>query len=303
MLDNLTIIDDFEPLVELTIKTLTNDNTRRSYRMAILDFLRWWASEGRPPFSKDVVLKYRLMLSRGKLSISTINLRLNVIHKLAIESLDAGLLSADAANGIIRVKGLKYAGTKSGNWLNIEQAERLINAPDINNPIGIRDRAILAIMLGAGLRRTECANLTIEHFQQREGRWCIVDILGKGNKIRTVPIAEWVHQAVDSWALTGKVYSGILFYPMDRANGRGPRKALTSQGIWVIVSYYAKRCGMSVRPHDLRRSFAKLAYKGQSDLVQIQLSLGHSDPKTTLRYLGNILDYQNSPADHLGLNL
>jgi site-specific recombinase XerD len=303
MLNALTVIDDFEPLVELTIKGLSNDNTRRSYRTCILDFLRWWTAEGKPPFCKDVVLEYRFMLSKGKLSISSINLRLNVVRRLAIESLDAGLMSSEIAGGIMRIKGLKNGGTKTGNWLTIEQSERLINAPDTNNPIGIRDRAILACMLGAGIRRTECANLQIEQIQQREGRWCICDLLGKGNRIRTIPIAGWVWGAIDAWALTGKVHTGCLFYSLDRAHGRGMRRPLTGQGIFIIVRYYARRCGIKVKPHDLRRSFAKLAYRGKADLVQIQASLGHSDPKTTMRYLGNIQDFVDAPADHLGLNL
>lgn len=300
---DLITYDDFQPIIDLVVKGLTNPNTRRSYRTCILDFLNWWVSVGKPQFSKDVVLEYRLMLSRGKLSISSINLRINVIHKLAIESLDSGLMASDVANGIARVKGLKSAGTRAGNWLTIPEAERLINSPGTNSPIGIRDRAIMAIMLGAGLRRSECANLQIEQLQRREGRWCICDLLGKGNKLRTIPIADWVWQAVDAWCLTGKVNEGFIFYPLDRCNGRKPRRPLTGQGIFTIVRYYAKQQGLNIKPHDLRRSFAKLAYRGKSDLLQIQTSLGHSDPKTTLRYLGNVQDFVDAPADHLGLNL
>jgi len=303
MLDALTIIDDFQPIIDLVIKGLTNDNTRRGYKQSITHFLNWWVSEGRPTFCKDLVLRYRLALSRGNLSISTINMRIIVLHKLAMESIDAGLMSAEVANGIIRIKGLRNAGNKCGNWLSIEQAERLINAPDINSPIGIRDRAILCVMLGAGLRRDECANLTLEHFQQREGRWCIIDLLGKGSRLRTIPIAEWVHSAVDAWCLTGKIYSGPIFYPLDRVWGRKPRKPITGQAVFIIVRYYARQCGIKVTPHDLRRSFAKLAYRGKSDLIQIQSSLGHGDPKTTLRYLGNVQSFEDAPADHLGLNL
>lgn len=301
--NSLEVLTNFEPLVELTIKSLTNANTRRAYETSIRDFLTWWTDEGRPLFCKDVVLKYRLMLTRGKLSIASINLRLNAIRKLTIESLDAGLMTADIANGILRIKGLKKAGTNCGTWLTKEQCEALINAPDTNSPIGLRDRALLALLIGAGLRRSEVANLKIEDIQLREGRWCIVDLLGKGNRTRSIPIANWVKESVDAWALTGKVYSGILFYPMDRANGRKARKAITGQGVFVIARYYANQCGLKIRPHDLRRTFAKLAYKGKSDLVQIQASLGHSNPATTLKYLGDIQSFVDAPCDHLGLNL
>jgi integrase len=303
MENNLIVLTDFEPLIELTIKSLTNEHTRRSYRRSIEDFLKWWDLEGKPPFSKDVVLKYRLEMTRGQWKPATINLHINVIHKLATEALDAGLINADAANGILRVKGVKNNGARAGNWLTIEQAEQLINSPDSNNPIGIRDRAILAIFLGSGLRRSEIANLTVEHIQKREDRWCVCDICGKGNRTRTVPIPNWVYEALEAWMFTGKVFSGFLFYPMDRTHAHKPRVQLNSQSLYNLVVFYAKLCGLNVSPHDCRRTFGKLSYKGGSDIVQIQASLGHSSPTTTLKYLGDVQNFEDAPADHLGLNL
>jgi len=303
MENSLVVLTNFDPIIELVIGDLTNPNTRRAYKGAITHFLNWWVYEGQPPFCKDVVLKYRLALVNGGIAASTINLRIQAIRKLALESLDRGLMDDTVANGIRRMKGVKIAGVRAGNWLVPEQAERLINAPDINNPIGLRDRALLSLLIGAGLRRSEVATLKIENIQIREGRWCIIDLLGKGGRVRTIPIANWVKESVDAWALTGKVFEGYLFYPLDRCNGRKPRKAITGQGVFVIARFYARQLGLNIRPHDLRRTFAKLAYRGQSDLVQIQCSLGHSDPKTTLRYLGDVQSMIDAPADHLGLNL
>lgn len=303
MLDALTIIDDFQPIIDLVISDITNPNTRRSYKQSIIHFLNWWRSEDRPLFCKEIVLKYRLELVNSGLAAATINLRMQSIRKLAIESLDHGLMDAITANGIIRVKNMRIRGIRSGNWLSKEQAERLINTPDINNIIGIRDRAILACMLGAGLRRTECANLKVENIQMREGRWCLCDIIGKGNRIRTIPIADWVKQSLDAWCLTGKIYSGCLFYSLDRTHYYKERKQMCDQAIYEIVRFYANICGIKVLPHDLRRTFGKLAYKGGSDIIQIQSSLGHSDPKTTLRYLGDVQSFEDAPADHLGLKL
>ncbi len=203
--------------------------------------------------------------------------------------------------GYLRVKGLKHAGRRSGNWLTKEQAEALINAPEAITPLGVRDRAILACLIGAGLRRSELVNLQVENIQQREGRWCFVDIMGKGSRIRTVPIPGWVKENIDDWLRTGKVYSGNVFYSLDRTHARKPHTPMSGQAIYCTVRYYAQALGIKAQPHDLRRSFAKLSYKGGSDIVQIQSSLGHSSPETTLRYLGDVQDIRDAPADHLGL--
>ena len=77
------------------------------------------------------------------------------------------------ANGITRVKGVRL-----GSWLSLRQAQSLLNAPDIATLKGLRDRAIIALLLGCSLRRSEVAALTMEHIQQRDGRWCIVDLFG-----------------------------------------------------------------------------------------------------------------------------
>ena len=73
-----------------------------------------------------------------------------------------------------------------GNWLSALQAQTLLNAPDITTLKGLRDRAILAVLLGCGLRRSEAANLTFTHLQQRDGRWCIVDLVGKHGRVPKV---------------------------------------------------------------------------------------------------------------------
>ena len=84
------------------------------------------------------------------------------------------------AAGIAKIKDVKSLGTRIGNWLSKKEAERLLQSPDITTIEGLRDRAVLAVMIGAGLRRAEVANLRIDHIQLRDGRWCLVDLVGKG---------------------------------------------------------------------------------------------------------------------------
>jgi site-specific recombinase XerC len=91
---------------------------------------------------------------------------------------DNGLLPPDLATGITRGKGVASKGIRLGNWLSVQQAQKLLSAPDATTPKGLHDRAILAVLLGCGLRRSEVAALTVGHVQQRDGRWCIVDLIG-----------------------------------------------------------------------------------------------------------------------------
>jgi site-specific recombinase XerD len=76
------------------------------------------------------------------------------------------------------VRGAKRQGVSTGNWLTKKQAEDLINRPDIGTLKGKRDRAMLTVLIGCGLRREEVARLSLDHVQQRDGRWCIVDLVG-----------------------------------------------------------------------------------------------------------------------------
>ncbi len=164
----------------------------RGYRHAIDEFVDWYCSEPRLSFSKTVVVRYRMHLESRHLAPGTINLRLGAVRRLAYEASDCGLLSADLAAGIRRVKGVKKLGVRLGNWLTAEQGQALWQAPDRERLKGKRDRALLAVLLSCGLRRHELAELTFGHLQQREGHWAIVDLIGKAGHVRTIPVPDWV---------------------------------------------------------------------------------------------------------------
>ena len=114
-----------------------------------------------------MVTRYRISLEQRHYASTTINLRLAAVRELAYEAADCGLLSADMAAGIRRVKGTKRLGVPVGNWLTAEQGKRLLLAADGASLRDKRDYAALAILLGCGLRRAELTALRVEDFQQR----------------------------------------------------------------------------------------------------------------------------------------
>ena len=120
-----------------------------------------------------MVTRYRISLELQLYASTTINLRLAAVRRLAYEAADCGLLSADLAAGIRRVKGAKRLGVPVGNWLTAEQGKRLLRTVDCSSLRGKRDYATLAILLGCGLRRAELTTLRVEDIQQREDHWVI----------------------------------------------------------------------------------------------------------------------------------
>jgi integrase len=200
------------------------------------------------------------------------------------------------------VEGVRIEGRRLGNWLSKGQAQALLEAPDTSTVKGLRDRAVLAVLVGCGLRREEAAALQMRHLQQREGRWVIVDLVGKRNKTRSVPMPSWAKAAIDAWCQAAGIVEGPIFLAI-RRGGHVQRSAMTAQAIFNLVTEYAGRVGVIAAPHDLRRTFAKLAHKGGAPVDQIQLSLGHSSMQTTERYLGVEQNLPSAPCDALGLTL
>jgi len=204
-------LPDLEHVKSAVLVSLRSPESQRSYRRSIEDFVCWYCSEPRLSFNKTVVTRYRIHLEDQLLAPGTINVRLAAVRRLAYEAADTGLLSPELAAGIRRVKGAKKLGMRLGNWLTVDEARSLWQLPDMHSVKGKRDRAILAVLLGCGLRRRELIDLTFDHIQRREDHWAIVDLVGKGGHIRTVPMPNWVKQTVDDWLTVAKVAHGKIF--------------------------------------------------------------------------------------------
>ena len=302
-MENLIRHDATQIAIQTVINSLDSPHSRRAYERHLREFIAWYRSSDQTALNKATVQRYTAELRESGISASTINQRLSAIRKLAAEAADNGALDAQIANRIKAIKGIRQEGTRTGNWLAKQQAQQLLRAPDTSTRKGLRDRAILALLLGCGLRRAEAASLTFDHIQQRDGRWVLVDLVGKRNKLRSVPMPAWTKAAIDEYATATGLIAGIVFRPINKG-GRITADRMTEQAIYNVVLYYADKVSVGkIAPHDLRRTFAKLAHKGGSGLDQIQLSLGHGSIQTTERYLGVEQDLTDAPCDHLGLRL
>ena len=259
-MNELTVVDkasEWRRMKSLVLDSVRSPITKRVYNMALDEFFGWYGQEPRPGFTKATVNAWRVTLDERGLGSSSIIVRMSAIRKLAVEAMDNGLLAPDLAAGIQRVKSAKTLGVRTGNWLNTKEAQALLNAPDISKLVGLRDRAIIAVLLGCALRRFEAAALTMAHVQQRDGRWCIVDLIGKHGRVRTVPMPAWVKVAIDAWTGRACVVDGYIFRPVNRG-GRIQGDSLSEKVVWQMLKPYAKVAGVAgIAPHDCRRSCAK----------------------------------------------
>ena len=290
---------DLEQSKNAVLNSLRAASSQESYGHAIDEFIGWYCSEPRLSFNRTVVLRYRFFLEQKNLAPSTINVRLAAVRRLAYEASETGLLSPDLAAGIRRVKGAKCLGVRIGNWLTIDQSRTLLGKPS-DSLRGKRDRAILALLIGCGLRRAELVGLRTGDFQVREDHCVMADLVGKGKHIRTVPVPLWAKRSVDEWTAAAVINEGAIFRRvsrLDKIRGDG----ITPKAIWHVVRAAAKRADIkNLAPHDLRRTCARLCHLAGGELEQIQFLLGHASVQTTERYLGCKQRLNQAVNDKLG---
>lgn len=336
-----------EKIIAMVVDALPSEKSRRAYAASLESFFVWYAECNRPELNKALINRYaeylrcRKKITKRKktdgmqasdlninsagfegLSRSSINIQLSAIRKFASEAEDNNLLDSRVASSIRSVKGVPFRGTRTGKWLTKEQAQAWLNTPDTKTLKGLRDRALLGVLFGCGLRRAEATILSFSHIQQRDGRWVIVDIVGKRDKMRSIPMPSWTKALIDKWTSAASINDGYIFRHVNRGGNLMGGK-LTDQAIYKIVTGYAKKIEKSalaaeetnengvkpkskkrlIAPHDLRRTFGKLAHKGGSPIEQIQLSLGHDSIQTTEKYLGIEQDLTDAPCDHLGIKI
>ena len=168
-------------LLALVRNSVSSGHSKRIYEKVVVDFLLWVRGSGEATFGKAAVQRYRSELVARGLAASTVNQKMSAIRKLANEMADNNWLPREAAAAIGNIRGVEGSGRRTGRWLTVSQTEALLNAPDASTLKGLRDRALLAVLVGSGIRRGEAAALCFEDIQERESRWMIVasgDLVG-----------------------------------------------------------------------------------------------------------------------------
>lgn len=213
-----------------------------------------------------------------------------------VDAVQATLHRLEALNEAIQVKTGK--GAKVHTWLSQAEARRLFATCDVSTIAGRRDKLVLGLLAGAGLRREELVNLkwtAVKLLPVKDRLRTVLAIEGKGKRSRTVPLKDSLANALDTWAaVVGK--DGLVIRSL--GTKREPGERISAVGVFHIVRKAGAKMGKpDLAPHDLRRTFAQLAYEAGIPITQISVLLGHSSVATTQRYLNLELDLEVTASD------
>jgi integrase/recombinase XerD len=176
-------------LADLAVMSLGSPASRRNYSR----YLRLFLGSGLS-LDRSGVQAWLISLKRQRAGPVTINVALAAVRLLAREANARGLLSDVDLGALERIRGVKRSGERLGNWLELGAVEMLLGAAQ-----GARNKALIACMVGCGLRRAEVCALEWEQWQQRGGRWVVCDVKGKGGRVRSVPAPDWVAEYMNAW--------------------------------------------------------------------------------------------------------
>jgi integrase/recombinase XerD len=270
------IVDSF--LDALWIERGLSDNTLSAYRSDLYQFSSWLQQQNVELINVEAkeVLAY-LALAEGK-STRTVARRLSSLRRLYEYLLREDQIKHNPVSNVDAPK----LGRSLPKSLTESEVEALLEAPDIEDMLGIRDKCMLELLYATGLRVSELVGLTVQQVNLRQG---VVRVTGKGNKERLVPLgeeaAQWLEQYLGSARneILNNSLSDALF-PSKRGN------AMTRQTFWYMIKRYAVVAGVNknLSPHVLRHAFATHLINHGADLRVVQMLLGHSDISTTQIY-------------------
>ena len=256
------------------------DNTLSAYRADLQGLARWLDEQGVGILgaARDQLLAFLAWrMQQGARPRSTAR-QLSSIRRFYRYMLREGRITEDPSTRIDMPK----LGRPLPKSLTEAEVVALLKTPDVDNPLGIRDRAMLEVLYATGLRVSELVSLRLEQVNLRQG---VVRVLGKGNRERLVPMGEeaqtWVEKYLSDARrdIIGTQQSDYLF-PTRRSDH------MTRQAFWHIIKRYAQKAGIhaDLSPHTLRHAFATHLLNHGADLRVVQMLLGHSDVSTTQIY-------------------
>lgn len=271
--------EDFLTPKEIALSRLRSEDSRRKYG----DAYRLW---GDTPLTFSNIIKFIADGRDRGLSPSTLNGRLAAVKQLAKYE---ETLASDERARILGIRGDSASRVRLGRWLSTDQTAQLLAAPPADTLRGKRDRALLACLVGVALRRTELVKMTFAHLGMVQGRWVFADFTGKGRKIRSAPIPQFAAERLIEWTTAAGIKEGALWRKVHGADTVS-EESISADHVHTIVSAAGREIGISLAPHDLRRTSAHLSLEGGADIHQVQHVLGHSSIATTERYLNRKLE-------------
>lgn len=280
---------------------LDNPRTQRAYRGDIEDFSNFIGISSPDQFravTRAHVLAWRRQLEQRGLAGATIRRKL-----AALASLFDHLLDANAVAGGNPVHGVKRPKIETSEGktpaLGDHQAKALLEAPDPATTKGLRDRAILAVLLYHGLRREEAARLAVHDILERRGIKHL-RVHGKGGKLRYLPLhpvaLERIHAYLEESGHHQEQDAAPLFMPL---RGRKTGMGVSAEGIYALVGDYARAAGIEVAGlgvHGLRATAATNALEHEADIAKVQQWLGHANISTTRIYDRRACRPEDSPT-------
>ena len=276
---NLALIDLF--LNEYWIEKGLSENTVQSYRLDLTALCDWLDKNGLSLETLDAVDLQGFLgerLEKGYKATSTARM-LSAMRKL-FQYLYREKYRVDDPSAVLSSPKLP---SRLPKYLTEQQVSDLLNTPDVEVPLELRDKAMLELLYATGLRVTELVSLTIENMSVQQG---VVRVIGKGNKERIVPMGEEAAYWVRQFMLYGRPVllnrqSSDVVFPSQRA------QQMTRQTFWHRVKHYAILADIdadTLSPHVLRHAFATHLVNHGADLRVVQMLLGHTDLSTTQIY-------------------
>ena len=269
---------------------IDNPRTRRAYRVDIRDFMSFVGISTPEEFrivTRAHVLAWRKDLEGRELGGATIRRKLAALSSLFEHLCDANAVTHNPVKGVKRPKVESYEGKTPA--LGDGQARALLDAPGPETEKGKRDRAILSVLLYHGLRREELCTLKVRDIHQRRGVQHL-RVHGKGGKLRYLPLHPGTAELITDYleaAGHGEDLGGALFRPVKNNTGGTMEGAVTADGIYRMVKYYANRVGVNIEgfgAHSLRATAATNALDHEADIAKVQEWLGHANIATTRLY-------------------
>ena len=258
------------------------DNTLQAYRRDLLLYAQWLAGEHPgvvlDASTEDCLQGYLAHRMDLRTKATSANRCLSVLRRYFQWALREERIHDDP---VVRLQPAKQA-PRVPHTLTADQVERLLQAPDLGNPLGLRDRAMLELMYASGLRVSELVGLPLFGLDLRGG---VLRVMGKGSKERLVPFGQEAQHWLETYLATGRPdilgtrHSEAVF-----VTRRG--EGMTRVMFWVLVKKYAAIAGVTapLSPHTLRHAFATDLLNHGADLRVVQMLLGHADISTTTIY-------------------